>query len=321
MAKIVSMGEVLIDFIPFEADGEENLTQYNAGGSPANVAVQASVLGGDSAFIGKAGDDSFGRFLKKTLSDKGVDIKGFAVDKVADTTLAFVHRDENGKREFDFYRNPGADTQLAISDIDFKQIDECDIFHFGSVSLTSEPSRTTVVRAAEYAKSKGKTVTYDPNYREHLWSSEEDAIAAMKSVLQYVDIMKLSEDEMKMLTDCDKLLQGIAMLLKIGMKVVIITQGPRGCIVASRNGIEYLPTYDVEVVDTLGAGDSFFGAFLYKLSESGKNIADVSLSELMQFADFANAAGALTASKRGGIVAMPDKAAVEDCIENVKKLR
>lgn len=321
MSKIVSIGEVLIDFIPFDVDGAENIMQQNAGGSPANVAVQASILGGDSAFIGKVGDDNFGKFLENVLVEKGVDTKGLIKDRTADTTLAFVHRDENGKRDFTFYRHPGADTLLNYSEIDFKQIDDCDIFHFGSVSLTDEPSRSTVSRAAEYAKSKGKTVTYDPNYREKLWPSPDAAISAMKGVLQYVDIMKLSEDEMKMLTDCDKLLQGIAMLLKIGMKVVIITQGPRGCIVACRHGIEYLPTYDVEVIDTLGAGDSFFGAFLYKLSESGKNIADLTLSELMEFADFANAAGALTASKRGGIVAMPDKATVEECMANVRKLR
>ena len=130
----------------------------------------------------------------------------------------------------------------------------------------------------EYAKSKGKIITYDPNYRESLWTSQESAIEAMKSVIQYVDIMKLSEDEMRMLTDSEKLLQGIATLLKIGLKAVIVTQGPRGCIVAGRGGIEVLPTYDVDVIDTLGAGDSFFGAFLYKISESSKNFSGSSVS-------------------------------------------
>ncbi len=321
MSKIIAMGEVLIDFTPIEVDGEENVMQQNAGGAPANVAVQASRLGGDSGFIGKVGADAFGYFLKNTLEKNNVSTKGLVIDSKADTTLAFVHRDEAGMRNFTFYRNPGADTLLNYSEVDFKLIDECEIFNFGSLSLTNEPSKSAVIRAVEYAKSMGKTITYDPNYRASLWTSEEAAINEMKSVLQYVDIMKLSEDEMKMLTESDKLLQGIAMLLKMGMRVVIITQGPRGCIVASRGGIEYLPTYDVKVIDTLGAGDSFFGAFLYKLSESGKNIADVSINELMSYADFANACGALTSSKRGGIKAMPDAEAVLECMHNVKKLK
>lgn len=321
MPKIITIGEALIDFTPVGEDGNEDVVCRNTGGSPANVAVQASTLGGDCGFIGKVGDDNFGHYIKNTLETRGVDTRGLVLDPKADTTLAFVHHDEAGHRYYTFYRHPGADTLLNYLEIDFSFIDSCDIFHFGSLSLTNEPSRSAVIRAVEYAKANGKTVTYDPNYRESLWISEDAAVFAMKSVLQYVDIIKLSEDEMKMLTDCEKLLQGIATLLKTGIRVVIITQGPRGCIVASRGKIEYLPTYDVEVIDTLGAGDSFFGAFLYKLSESSKHIQDVSIDELMSFADFANASGALTASKHGGIFAMPDKAAIEDCMANVKKLR
>ena len=321
MPKIITMGEALIDFTPFEVEGEKNVMQQNAGGSPANVAVQASKLGGDCGFIGKVGNDNFGKFLKEMFIENNVDIKGLVIDEKAYTTLAFVDYDEENKRRYTFYRNPGADTLINYSEVKFDLIDTCDIFHFGSLSLTDEPSRSAVTRAVEYAKSKGKIITYDPNYRESLWTSQESAIEAMKSVIQYVDIMKLSEDEMRMLTDSEKLLQGIATLLKIGLKAVIVTQGPRGCIVAGRGGIEVLPTYDVDVIDTLGAGDSFFGAFLYKISESSKNFSDMTIRDFVEYADFANACGALTSAKYGGIKSMPTKAEVDECMANVKKLR
>lgn len=321
MPKIITMGEVLIDFTPIEVEGEKNVVQQNAGGSPANVAVQASKLGGDCGFIGKVGKDKFGMFLKEMFAENNVNAKGLIIDEKAATTLAFIGADEEGKRTYNFYRNPGADTLINYSEVDFDLIDNCEIFHFGSLSLTDEPSRSAVTRAVEYAKSKGKIISYDPNYRESLWTSEESAIDAMKSVLQYVDILKLSEDEMRMLTDSEKLIQGIAVLIKMGVKVVIVTQGPRGCIVAGKGGIEVLPTYDVNVIDTLGAGDSFFGAFLYKLSESEKNFADMTIRDYIEFADFANACGALTSAKYGGIKSMPNYDEVIDCMANVKKLK
>lgn len=320
MYKILTIGELLIDFSPFKDENGNQCFKQNSGGAPANVAVQAAKLGAETFFIGKVGDDNFGHFLKNELEKYKVNTKGLVFDKENQTSLAFITLDNKGDRRFTFYMNNSADSNLSKEDINFKLIDECDIFHFGSLSLISEPSRTAVIEAVKYAKSKGKTITYDPNYREALWPSKKDAVIAMKSVLEYVDIIKVSEDELLMLTNCATFIHGTAALLQAGIRVVIATQGAKGCIVACRSGIETQRTYNVNTIDTTGAGDSFFGGFIYKLAESSKHILDVTLEELLEFTDFANACGSLCSTKKGAIPAMPDLEEIEDCRNNCKKL-
>lgn len=321
MPKILTIGELLIDFTPYETNGITNIFQQNAGGAPANVAVQSAILGMPTGFIGKVGNDQFGRYLKKNLENFKVNTKGLIFDETAETTLAFVHLGAKGERSFSFYRNPGADTKLTYEEIDLKLIDECELFHFGSISLTDEPAKTATIRAVEYASEKGKIISYDPNYRAPLWESPSKAKAAMKSVLSYVDIIKVSEDELKMLTECDQFIQGIAKLLGYGIKIAVVTQGAKGCIVAGNGGIERLPTYDVKTIDTTGSGDSFFGAFLYKIVESGKPLSEMLFSELKEFSDFANASGAMCSTKKGAIPAMPTKEEIEYCMKSVPKLK
>lgn len=317
MADIIALGELLIDFTPVE--GESLRYQQNAGGAPANVVVQASLLGADCGFIGRVGEDAFGHFLEKNLIDYNVNVSGLSFDTHFATTLAFVELYENGRHGFSFYRNPGADSMLKYEDIPEEMIDNCKILHFGSLSLTAEPSRSAVIKAIQYAKSKGKLLSYDPNYREQLWTSKKDAVSAMRSALEYCDIIKVSEEELQLLTGCDILIQGIASLLRQGIKIVVVTQGARGCVVSFKNGLERLPTYDTDVVDTTGAGDSFFGAFLYKLVSSGKSLSDLTLQECVEFADFANACGAMTSTKKGAIPAMSTAEEIEYCKKNIKK--
>ena len=319
MSKIVTLGEMLVDFTPYEIEGVDRLYQQNAGGAPANVAVQAAVLGAHTTFIGKVGSDDFGRFLANNLEKKGVSIEGLVTDHVNATSFAFVTLNELGERSFNFVRSPGADTQLKYEEIRLRLIDECDIFHFGSISLATEPSKTATMGAVEYAKEKRKIVTYDPNYRSSLWTSVDDAIKAMKSVLYFVDVIKVSENELNLISGCEKLLQGIATLLKTGIKVVIVTQGAKGCIVACHTGIERLATYDVDTIDTTGSGDCFFGAFLYKLGESGIPLNELTLADLIGFCDFANACGSLCATKKGAITPWLDE--IEDCMKNKSKLK
>lgn len=321
MPKILTMGEVLIDFTQSNIDGMTNVFQQNAGGAPANVAVQSSILGSSSGFIGKVGNDQFGLYLKQSLESHGVSTTGLVFDDKAETTLAFVQLNSKGDRSFSFYRNMTADTQLCYTEVNLSLIDECELFHFGSISLTTEPAKSATISAVEYARQKGKTISYDPNWRPQLWESPSKAKASMKSVLSYVDIIKVSEDELKMLTDCDQFIQGIAKLLGYGIKIVVVTQGAKGCIIAGKGGIERLPTYDVKTIDTTGSGDSFFGAFLYKLAESEKNFSDIAFEELKDFADFANACGALCSTKSGAIPAMPNKKEIEACMANVAKLK
>lgn len=312
MPDIMSIGEMLVDFTAVQdtKDGENGKSgdiyyKQNPGGAPANVAVMASRLGVSSGFIGKLGMDMFGKYLRDTLDAEGVDTTGVILDKDFSTTLAFVGKGGDGERDFVFYRKNGADLNLSFSEVNLKLVDSCKLLHFGALLLTSEPSKSAVINTVEYAKQQGKIVSYDPNWRERLWESKEAAVKAMRSVLMYVDVIKVSEAELQIITDCANLLPAIAKLLNDGVKVVCITQGAKGCIVATRHGIERLPTFKVETVDTLGAGDSFFGAFLSRLVLSGKSMDEIEMDDLREFAMYANACGALSSTKVGAIPAMP----------------
>ena len=301
----MSIGEMLVDFTAVHDENGDTYYKQNAGGAPANVAVMASKLGVSSGFIGKLGKDMFGKYLRDTLEKEGVDTSGVILDGDFSTTLAFVRNTPDGERHFVFYRKNSADLNLNFSEVNIKLIDSCRLLHFGALTLTSEPSKSAVINTVEYAKQQGKIISYDPNWREKLWESREAAVKAMRSVLRYVDIIKVSELELQIITDCANLLPAIAKLLNDGVRVVCITQGAKGCIIATRHGIERLPTFKVETVDTLGAGDSFFGAFLSRLVLSGKSMDELEMEDLREFATYANACGALSSAKMGAIPAMP----------------
>ncbi|MEG0614153.1 MAG: carbohydrate kinase, partial [Oscillospiraceae bacterium] len=243
MSNLVTIGEMLMDFREPIDCKETNLYSASVGGSPANVSVQAAKLGTSSSFIGKVGNDHFGKLMKKTLSEYGVSTENLILDSKFLTALAFVNIQDR-RRQFTFYRKNCADTQLQFSEVDTSVIDDCKIFHFGSISLTDEPSKSTTIKAVEYAKNSGKIISYDPNWRPNLWASKGEAIEIMQCLLEKVDIIKVSEDELQMLTDCDKLVRGISKLLEFGIKIVVVTQGAKGCIVAGNGEIACMPTYD-----------------------------------------------------------------------------
>lgn len=249
----------------------------------------------------------FGDYLRNVLEENGVSTSGLISDSRFYTTLAFVRNNPDGDRNYMFYRDDkiSADLNLSYSEIDLSVIDRCSIFHFGALSLTAEPTRSATMNAVEYAKLKGKIISYDPNWREQLWKSKDIAVKAMRSVLPYADIIKLSEKELQILTDCDTLIPAIASLIKTGAKLICITQGAKGCIIASKSGIERYPGYNTPIVDTLGSGDCFFGGFLYKLLEYGKPIDELLSDDIEELAAFANACGALSASKKGAIPSIP----------------
>lgn len=318
MADIAAIGELLVDFTCSEIDGE-TVYKQNAGGAPANVVCMASKLGASTSFIGKIGRDMFGFYLKKVLFDNKVDTKGLILDPNYSTTLAFIHNDEDGDRDFVFYRSPqtAADLNLRYGEVNRDVIDECRIFHFGSLSLSSEPARTATINAVEYAKMQGKLISYDPNWRPLLWESKEAGIRAMKSAVQYADIIKVSEKELQLITDCGALIPAVAKLLEAGVKIICITQGAKGCIIATAKGIERYPAYKVRSIDTLGSGDSFFGAFLYKLLELEKAPEELDGEDILEMAMFANACGALCSTKQGAIPAMPSKEDIVKLMETV----
>jgi len=319
MYDIVAAGELLIDFAPGGTTKEGTaLFERNPGGAPANVLAMASRLGKKTAMIGKVGDDQFGRFLTDVLKNIHVDTKGLVYTKEANTTLAFVSLDKNGDRSFSFYRNPGADMLLAAADVDVEMVKNCRIFHFGTVSMTSNPSREATLFAVDTAKKNGAIISFDPNLRPLLWRNLEEAKAMIVKGLPLADILKVSNEELEFITGIKDLEEGSKYLKDhYGIQVILVTLGPAGCFYRIGGNQGILPTYDVKTIDTTGAGDAFLGAFLYQFIQYGKDAAALDLKEIEAMIDFANAAGSLATTKKGAIPAMPDLEAIAECQRNV----
>lgn len=321
MADFLSLGEMLIDFTPAgRTPAGIPLFEQNPGGAPANVAVQAARLGVSAGFIGKVGRDMFGAFLQQTLEQNGVETANLRFSAETATSLAFVQLSESGDRDFSFYRDPGADTQLRFEEVDKTQLDGAKVLCFGSLLLTAEPGRTAVPQIVEYARAHGVITAYDPNWRAPLWPDRETGVRAMRSLLPLADVVKVSDEELEMLTDCAEIPAGAAALFVRGVQAVVVTRGAKGCVVCTPSRVRALSTYDTQVVDTTGSGDSFFGAFLTKLIEAGQPVSALSAETLCAAADFANAAGSVCATKKGAIPALPDRAAIEACMRSVPKL-
>ncbi len=318
---VVALGELLIDFTPTGNNSSNNvLFERNPGGAPANVLTAVSKLGGKCAFIGKVGNDQFGNFLKNVLEDNHIDTRGLRFSEKVNTTLAFVHLDERGDRSFSFYRSPGADLMLLPEELELNIINDCKIFHFGSLSMTDEPARSATIKAVKYAKSKGKIISYDPNWRPLLWENDISARDGMQLGLKYADILKLSETELDFLTGESNLEKGSKILFEQGIKLVLVTLGPEGCFYRCSEGCGHLNTYDTKVVDTTGAGDAFLGGLLYQISRLASPLIEINKAQLSDIIDFSNAVGALCASKRGAIPAMPAFSEVQDCMNKIQKL-
>lgn len=310
MIDIAALGEILIDFTP-SGKNEHGIPLFaqNPGGAPANVLAMNAKLGGCSAFIGKVGQDAFGACLRTVLQKNAIDTRGLITDPEIPTTLAFVQLDETGERSFTFYRKPGADTRLTWEEIPTFLIDECRIFHFGAVSLTDEPARSATLKAAAYAAGRGKPVSFDPNYRPTLWTDSETARAQMERAIAIADILKVSEEEMQLLTGKSDPAVGADMLLARGPKAVFITMGAQGAYYANAAAKGFVPAFRVPTVDTTGAGDAFVGAMLWQLKAyTASEIATIALQEAVRFA---NAAGALTTTRSGAIPALPTRGEIQ----------
>lgn len=309
---ITAFGEILIDFT-WQGVSEEGQTLFaqNPGGAPANVAVAASRLGLRTAFLGKAGRDMHGEFLRSVLQRENVETRGMILDEEYFTTLAFVNISESGERTFSFARKPGADTKIQKEEIDVDILDHTNIFHVGSLSLTNLPARDTTFYAVKRARQKGSIISYDPNYRASLWKSESDAIRHMRSLIPYTDVMKISDEETMLLTDQKDPEAAAKELYAQGVKVVAVTLGSKGAFLYCKEGGCTIPGFKSRVVDTNGAGDSFWGGFLYKISTGGKRLEELSLSELKEYARFGNAVASICVERKGAIPAMPNLRQVE----------
>lgn len=315
---ITAFGEILIDFTA-QGCNEEGQTLYarNAGGAPANVAVAAAKLGAHTAFLGKVGQDMHGQFLQEVLKKEKVETKGLRFDARYFTTLAFVNIDSAGERTFAFARKSGADTKIQREELDPALLDHTHIFHVGSLSLTDEPARDAAFYAVERAKSNGSLISYDPNYRASLWEDEQTAKKYMRSLIPYADLMKISEEETVLLTDCSDAQEAARALYAQGVSVVVVTLGGQGAYVYSKAGGRMVAGFPTQhLTDTTGAGDSFWGGFLYQICAAKKPLAQMTLDELAAYARFANAAASLCVEKNGAIPAMPTFQQVEARLKN-----
>ena len=281
------------------------LFAQNPGGAPANVLAAIQKLGGSTAFIGKVGSDMHGDFLRGVLQSKGICCDGLLSDNNSFTTLAFVSLNENGERSFSFARKPGADTRLTKDEVNYELIKKSKILHVGSLSLTDSPAKEATLAALAFAKDNSITVSYDPNYRAMLWKDENTAKKGMRSILSYVDIIKLSDEETELLTDEKDIKKAAQKLLDIGVKCVIVTKGEKGAYILSESAEADISSKMVNAADTTGAGDSFMGGFLYKMTKANKASCELSGEELLEYGEFAARVAAFCVSRRGAINAMP----------------
>ena len=311
MTDITTIGEVLIDLTQ-SGWTEQGIPRFDAnpGGAPANLAVAASRLGARTAFIGRVGRDSFGDYLRRCLAENGVDVSGLSVDEKERTTLAVVALDEKGERTFSFYRDPSADVNLSMAHVPLERLGSTKVLHFGSVSLTAEPARTATLEAARTAKASGAWVSYDPNYRASLWSDEETAIRNMLGPLPLVDILKVSDEELPLLTGIADPAEGSARLVEQGVRLVLVTLGAHGAFYRFDGHTGHVPGVPCQVGDTNGSGDTFFGAALSQLVKLN-SLDELTVPELERILAFANKAASITTSRHGAIPAMPTLQEVE----------
>ena len=303
---VTSLGEILIDFTYHSvSENGAALFEQNPGGAVANLLAAVQKLGGKTAFIGKVGNDMHGLFLKDVIEKAGVSTEGLLIDDNYFTTLAFVNLSPSGERSFSFARKPGADTQITKDDVNYDIIKDSKIFHIGSLSMTDEPACTATFEALEFAKKNGLIVSYDPNYRKMLWKDEETAVKGMRAILGYVDIIKISDEEIHLLTDTDNPQDATKELMDKGIDCVVITLGSKGAYIATRNADVTSSCPDGKVVDTTGAGDSFMGAFLYKMSHNNKKPCELTKEDITEYAEFANKVATIVVGRRGALNSMP----------------
>lgn len=309
---VVALGELLIDFTPAgKSENGNPIFERNPGGAPANVLAALSNFGKKTGFLGKVGTDMFGDYLKGVLQDRGIDTTGLLQTEKYNTTLAFVQLDERGDRTFSFYRNPGADLMLYPYEVNKEMIANCKVFHFGSVSMTGNPAREATLAAASYAKEQGKIISYDPNLRELLWENEVEARKYMLEGLPYADILKISEEELSFLIGEISLEAGAKLLQEqFQISLVVVTRGAKGCYYRMGMLDGYAAAYEVNTVDTTGAGDAFTAGLLNKLIDKNLNITALNQQELAECIAFATVVGSLATTKKGAIPAMPTLEAV-----------
>lgn len=304
MNKVFCIGELLIDFIGKDiGTGLKSGVNFEkkAGGAPANVSAAVCKLGGEAYFLGQVGDDSFGRFLVDML--KSLDINTEMTKMDGYTTLAFVAIDENGERDFEFHR--GSDGKYSFDNIDLEKINNNDIIHFGSATgFLDGELKNTYFKLLEHAKENNIFISFDPNYRDMLIQDLDKFVEDCKSFIKYADFIKVSDDEIKLITKEDDIKEGVKKLHEFGAKFVAVTLGAEGTLISDGNNVEVIPSIKIKQVDSTGAGDAFVGGVLKRISEI-ENKKEIDFDKWREIIAYGNKVGAITCTNYGAIDSIP----------------
>lgn len=312
---VVALGELLIDFINNGISAQGNpLFEANPGGAVCNVLAMLNKLGHKTAFIGKVGDDIFGHQLKKVLDEINIDTTNLLMDKDVRTTLAFVANDETGDRSFSFYRNPGADMMLREDEVSEEAILSARMFHFGTLSMTHELVREATKRALKIAKDNHLLISFDPNLRESLWDSLENAKKQVDYGLHFCDVLKISDNEIQWFTGEEDFDRGIRVLQdKYQIPLILLSMGKDGSRAYYKDLRVEVPAFiQKNTIETTGAGDTFFGSCLHFVLEKG--LDDLTENDLREMLTFANAAASIITTRKGALKVMPTEEEVRGLI-------
>lgn len=314
MKSISTMGELIIDFVPYD-ENQQGVYEQKLGGAPANVATVVAILGGDATFYGQVGDDVFGTFLLDELSRHGVNTKHVLKTKEAKTGLAFVSLDKKGNRSFHFYRNPSADMLYRKEDY-IEDSDTEDIFAFSSVSLIDYPIKDAHLEAIQKIRQAGGMLVFDTNIRTHLWDDHDAYRELIFMFIAVSDIVKIADDEIFWLTQTNNLKDAIQTLKAKGAHTILFTKGEQGASIYLEQRELDVPGYQVLTVDTTGAGDAFLGAFLYQLAKNETEFTDMTDLELERILQFSNAVAAISTTKKGAVEGIPTIEEVSEFLKN-----
>lgn len=316
---VVALGELLIDFTENGLSDQGNpILEANPGGAPCNVLSMLQNLGKKTAFIGKVGDDAFGKMLIQVVKEQGINTDNLIVDKEAGTTLAFVHTAKDGDRNFSFYRNPGADMMLRWNEVEQSKLSDTEIFHFGTLSMTDEYIADVTMKAVKKAKESGAVISFDPNLRPPLWKNMEDARQRMWYGISQCDILKISDDEIAFLSGTEDIDCGIECIMqKSQPKLICATMGKNGS-KAYYNGESVFsqPFLRNDTIETTGAGDTFMACVLNAVLENG--LEQLSHDKLADMLRFANAASSIITTRKGALKVMPAKEEIMQVINAAK---
>lgn len=320
---VIALGELLIDMTDNGVSEQGNtLFEANPGGAPCNVLAMLNKLGRKVGFIGKVGDDLFGHRLKKVLDEVGIDTGNLIIDKEARTTLAFVETFEDGDRDFSFYRNPGADMMLKKDEVDVSLLQDTKIFHFGTLSMTHPGVREATKFAIDVAKKAGALISFDPNLREPLWNSLDEAKEQVLYGLTKCDVLKISDNEIQWLTGEEDYTEGVKRIReKNNIPLILVSLGKEGSRAYYKNPgsgeeimVEVMPFLQENTIETTGAGDTFGGCILNYILEKGFN--NLSENDLKEMLTFANGAASIVTTRKGALRVMPGRNEVEKLIKN-----